>query len=88
MGNIKGEFPFTMNNAQDIRFCNKSWFKVEQSGNLLNLKALSPVMASSHPRSIKDNSSGPGEGEKWEKSGGKCLDSLLSWGFLYILRNV
>lgn len=44
MGNIKGEFPFTMNNAQDIRFCNKSWFKVEQSGNLLNLSRIIPLV--------------------------------------------
>lgn len=45
MSDIKGEFPFNMSNAQDTRFCNKLRFKVEQSVNLLNLKALSPVIA-------------------------------------------
>ena len=84
MGNIKYEFPFDMNNDQDIRFCNKLRCQGEQSGNLLNLKALSSAMASNHPQPIKDNSSGSRGGKKWEKSGRKFLDSLPSWGFLYI----
>lgn len=64
MRDIKGEFPVNVSNAQDTRFCNKLRFKGEQSVNLLNLKPLNPVMAFSHPQSTKDNSSGPGEGEK------------------------
>lgn len=49
---------------------------------MLDLKALSPDTASRHPHSIKDNSSGPGEGEQWEKFRKKMSRFLALLGIL------